>query len=329
MGTVAAVETGKELAAVMDKDMLEKMAGMVKQKDEGNKVPILKINYDDESKYEKGAWVVGQEKDNDGNITNEGSLVKGLVILIVMNRYNYYNQTDSSKNCSSTYHEPFAVVRGFKHGYVCGKTCPYRAEDAAPRCKAQKVVFGVAFTEDKKAIDCISYIQGDSYMPFNDYMESMVKVKTKDGLYKFPPFAFMTALGSEKKKNKGTVYWAGTFTRGSVFNVGQTEAFSKKADQVLEYLERLKDAPKKTASAAGTMPARSAAEVEDDVPPFDIPDGDVFDMPMAEETGAATHKEKPMKAEGKEVASHEIGDKPDSDYDIEAAIRSAMATKAA
>lgn len=114
----------------------------------GVRVPIIRINYDPESKIERVAWIIGQEKDNSGNIINEGKRVKGFVILEVKRRYNLYDQLNNDNNCCSPMFDYGEEVRGNKHGYVCGKTCPRRDKETfgAATCKAQYVPFGMAIT---------------------------------------------------------------------------------------------------------------------------------------------------------------------------------------
>ncbi len=76
----------KELTT-MDEATLAKYASMAAPEDSAPiKIPVLKINYDTESKTGRGVWVIGQTKDADGNIVDEGHVTKGLIILAVRKR---------------------------------------------------------------------------------------------------------------------------------------------------------------------------------------------------------------------------------------------------
>ncbi len=234
----------------MDAASLAKLQTMANEQEHGSggvRVPIIRINYDPESKIERGAWIIGQEKDNSGNIINEGKRVKGFVILEVKRRYNLYDQLNNDNNCCSPMFDYGEEVRGNKHGYVCGKTCPRRDKETfgAATCKAQYVPFGMAITDDNEAIFARAFIQGASYMPFQEYLDTAKVFVAEGKSWKLPTYAFMTLLSSKKESNKGTTYFVGQFTRGTLFSMEQIEKFASQLDQTLDVIRDLNNAMKK------------------------------------------------------------------------------------
>ena len=321
--------TGKELA-VMDEAMLDALAGMADKDDAGGdvkQVPVLKINYDADADHPRGAWVVGQQKDQDGNITEQGQLVKGLVILMVRNRFSYYDQKNTKNNCNSPFFRNGEQVHGSNYGYVCGKSCPYREEGRQPRCKAQKVVFGLAVTAKGKMVECIGYMGGASYMPAADYIDQIKKVKVKGGWQPLPLYTYLALLGSEKKKNAGTTYFEARFKQGPVFKMDQIKAFKEKRDEAAEYIGRINamviaQTPAGTSGAGtegmATMAPDSlkvedadvvdATPEEDDIP-FEMP---TFDEAITEDGASDVGAETDAPADA------------DIDFDIDAAIKNAL-----
>ena len=228
--------------AVYDAEMLKFLNSMANKDDAGGTIsgpPILKINYDADSKYNRGEWVVGQKKDKDGTITEEGELVKGLVLLLVQNRWSYYDQKDTKANCNSPFFLRGMSVRGSNYGYVCGRTCPKRADGINPRCKCQIVLFGKAVTPEGGFIDCIGYISGDSYMPVQNYISQIERAKVKGGYIDIPLFARLTLLGAVKKQNEGAKYFQADLTPGPMFkDRDQLLGFKQARDEAVKYVER-------------------------------------------------------------------------------------------
>ena len=149
-----------EEQALMIKDdaLLATLGGMARKEDTGGgsqQIPVLKMNYDPDSKHPRGAWVVGQRKEQDGNILDEGKVVTGLVILQVKHRWSYFFQGDKRRNCSSKLFNFGEQVRGTTYGHTCGRGCPNRREALTPRCRAQRVLFGLAVTPEGQMIDCV------------------------------------------------------------------------------------------------------------------------------------------------------------------------------
>lgn len=210
-----------------------------------NKLPILKIQYDDESKFDKGVWVLGQVK-KDGKIIEEGRVVSQIVILRVKNKY-LYIKTENNKNlvCSSPLFNQGERIEGNFFHNECGKNCKYRNE-IKDKCKAQKVVYACAVVKNDEGkvemIDCIMYMKGTSYMPFVDYiseasiLEIEDKSKTKH-VYNLPYYSFITNLGSGKEKNQSVNYFIAKFTRGKILSEKDVSVFSQKAVEVDKYIE--------------------------------------------------------------------------------------------
>lgn len=252
--------------AVYDEEMLKLLGGLANKDDAGGSLqgpPTLKINYDPDSIHPRGEWVVGQKKAQDGSIAEEGELVKGLVILLARNRWSFYNKKDTTKNCNSPFYLRGDLVRGNNYQYVCGKTCPMRADGIDPRCKCQIVLFGLAVTAEGKMIDCISYLGGDSYMPVQTYLNTIEKAKVKGGYVQIPLFARLTLLGAERKQNEGTKYFVANLSDGGMFrDRDKLIHFSQKRDEVLEYLNRANaitaepvNDHQQAGAAAGSAPA--------------------------------------------------------------------------
>lgn len=211
-----------EVITENDAIILRQLAGLYKKEDTGggaDMLPILKINYDPESIHPTGAWVVGQKKGQEGEIVEEGQLAKGLIAVIIRKRYSFYVQKDPNKNCSSPIFVDSDPVYGSKYGHNCKSgTCPHRAKDADPRCKAQWVVFGLALTDAGKLVDCMAYIQGTSYMPFDEFRTQITRAKLDSGFLQVPPFSYIIKLGSKKLKNGGTTYYQIDFKKGRMLS---------------------------------------------------------------------------------------------------------------
>ncbi len=209
--------TTSDAVTTNEAEILRQLSGHIRREDSGgdlDQLPILKINYDGESKFKVGSWVVGQKKDKDGNITDHGIQACKMIILSIRRRYSYYNQLDTTKNCSSTIYTDGDQVVGNKYGHSCQSgDCPHRDIKVLPRCKAQWVLFGMAITEDAKLIDCMAYIQGSSYMPFSEFKkDKLLKIKLDDGGYmEVPPFAQIVNLETERQKNGGSTYFVVNF----------------------------------------------------------------------------------------------------------------------
>lgn len=303
-----------DTALALDDQFLREVAGMASNEDSASiqSLPVLKINYDPDSTHPQGAWVVGQKKKDDA-IIEEGELVKGLVILAIRNRYSYYVESDTNKNCNSPLHMQGDTVRGSNYKQICGKGCSKRAEGLDPRCQAQRAVFGLALTEDNKMVECVAYIKGANYMPLTEYVEKMTKIKAGSKMVTVPTFTFLTQLGSVKKKNGSVVYWVGEYTKGPSFSIEQIRQFEEKRHQVQAYIDSLNanissEVASEKPSHLSLVKGGSGEKVEvvDDIPDF-----------------SAARKSSPIEAEVVEDIPFNVTPTSPPD-DIEAAIAKAM-----
>lgn len=320
----------------LEEKQLAELAGMVAAEDSSKVViPTLKINYDDESTFPKGTWVVGQVKNREGVIVEQGQEVKSLIILTVRNRWSYYSQLDTTKNCTSPLHVQGESVRGSKYGHICGNSCPLRAEDANPRCKAQKVVLGVAITADGQAVDCVAYLAGTNYKPFLDYFRDLTKVRAKAGYVDVPPFTFVTnLLPPKKEKNGSTTYFVAQFERGAMLSMEQIKGFAERREASVAYIERANAAlgaripsapevghePASRPSASGT--GGDDMFHGDDLPSFDPVPPVMPVTPVPPKAAAAAPPSAPPWETAKAVTSEDA-----ADFDIEAAIKAALGGK--
>ena len=203
------------------------------------RLPILKINYEDTSKYPVGSWVLGQQK-KDSKVVEEGIAVNKFIILKVRNLFNMYDESDTSKNCHSPIHKDFENVYGSNYKFKCGKTtCKHKAEGS---CKASKVVFGIAVTPEGEKKDCILYIRGVNYMPFLDYIRDVTKVEIemegKKVITNVPLYSVVNNLASRADK-KGTVkFFHAEFSRFQILKRNAVEKLKEQVDQLEKDLER-------------------------------------------------------------------------------------------
>lgn len=345
--------TNKNALAIKDQELIDLLSGMKNRSDGGGEsasVPVLKINYDPDSKHPRGVWVLGQTKDKNGNIVEEGVVIENVAVLTVRHRYSYYNQNDTNANCNSPFfvQSPGVYVRGSKYGYVCGKGCPYREEGRIPRCKAQIVYFLAAFTNDGKMIECVAYMGGASYMAAADYakMISTVRLRTPSGMIEPPPFAFVTHLGSEKKKNQGTTYWEATLRIGDrIESADHIVELSQKRAGAYEYIDSINsviEGKKATPAQKPQRPTpesvnvtpidRGASRVEDveDIDDSALPPWQANTALDADDTDDAAVDADAEDIVGNFVSAdtdaEDVAD-TDADYDITAAIAEALNRK--
>jgi hypothetical protein len=233
----------------LDYSKLEGMA--IKHNDTTSRIPILKINTDANSKYPVGCWVVGQKKDNKGNIIDHGVKTSRIVILKVRNKYTYRDEKNFSNNCYSPLHKNFEKVQGSKYHNICGKTCPYRNPDLDKRCKANKVILAIAIDDnnEKNRIDCMAYVKGDSFMPFVDFEKESTIVKIGDQIHNIPFFAFLTSLSSNLVTKPGfKPYYVSVFKRSTFLPQPSIDNLEIKAteldkivDQINSFIEVMSD----------------------------------------------------------------------------------------
>lgn len=215
-----------------DQDLLAELAGLSAKSNtgvgnDGQSIPQLRINQNDmDCKHGLGAWVVGMSKNKDGNIAEHGQKVVEFIILAVRYNFSYYVQNDKTKNCGSALFSNFREeVYGTNYGFLCGKTCPYRAEGLNPKCGAQIVIFGVAITESGERIKCIHYAKRSGYKAFSDILSdrSFFSVNTATGTQALESYMLSIFLGQERKKSGGVNYFVPVLTKGRLQIVADAE----------------------------------------------------------------------------------------------------------
>jgi hypothetical protein len=257
------------------------------------------------------------------------------------NSYSLYDSKNTKNNCNSPIFMDFSeIVRGSTHKEICGKkTCPWAAEG---KCKAQKVVFGVAITKGG-LIDCVGYFGGVSYMPITDYMAQAQKMEIGGITRKVPPYSYAAALSSEQKRNGAVTYFAPIFKRGWVFTKDEDiDMLAAKRDEIVRMLDmRSADAAEKSkvegAKTEMASGGKSGTEVFDPKPddePAETVDHDTLDATFEElesEFGTGT-KEKDtvdniasMMDAGNKAAEPETKADPEEEKDLESEIRSVLA----
>lgn len=319
----------------------EKLAKRYKAEDAGgnDSLPMLKINYDETSKVaEVGQWVVGQKKDQEGNIAEEGSRAIAFIPIVMRNSYSLYDSKNTKNNCNSPiFMDFFEIVRGSTHKEICGKkTCPWAAEG---KCKAQKVVFGVAITKGG-LIDCVGYFGGVSYMPITDYMAQAQKMEVGGITRKVPPYSYAASLSSEQKRNGAVTYFAPIFKRGWVFTKDEDiDMLAAKRDEIVRGLDmRSADAAEKAKSEAGKSGGSgTGVEILDPRPedgPTETVDPDTLDATFEElesEFGGGAKEKDPvddiasMMDAGTKAAEPEAKADLEEEKDLESEIRSVLA----
>lgn len=184
-----------------------------------DRTPILKVNYQDIAdktgrEIKKGNFVLGQnggevEVEVDGNkelrIEDVGiDLGKNpkITVLTYGFKYVFYpKDKDKKKNCASqlVFDRRVEKAVGNNLGHECQSkgACPRRAEGVGKddKCSCQWVVFCLVPLEDGTQQKAIMYVKGESYMPFQDYLQSAGTI---------PVFFAPTKLSTTMKR-EGTV----------------------------------------------------------------------------------------------------------------------------
>lgn len=306
------MNTAQNLPVTYDEAMLEKLAAMANPEDIPitNMVDQLKINYDEESIHPRGIWVLGQRKNKENVITEQGEVVDNVIFLTVRCRYTYYHE--KTKETVST--------QIFKSGDQPNDKAECAAKVAAlgGQLKFQYVIFGMACCEGGKLKEFVSYLGGSSFMPVKEYLLVLTTIITATKKITAPLYAHMTLLGPTEKKKNGTItYYIPSFQRGAGFTLEQIEFFAKKRDEASDYCEHMNEmaasyaakkeeappvAPPITQPSmaeyippannfdVGAMKSANPTKMEDDVP-FDLPgtvpsastgsDSGVFDIEAA------------------------------------------------
>lgn len=324
----------------IDAALAAELAALVNPSDTGSlkgpNIPKLKINNRAECGIPLGAWVVGQQIDQEGNVSEPGKQAKGLVIIAVRLQYSYYNHARREQNCTSTlFVEGQRGITGIKHKHICASkndgvfSCPYRDRERNPHCGQQFVVYGVAITTDNQKIDCVAYVKGSSYMAFSNYLSDLVKIKTQNGYMEVPPFAFVTMLGAEVENKNGKSYYVSRFKRGQMIKSDALPHFVAKREEVYAFIERQNQAllnePNENGNGRPVTQAQTAPPAIA-APPTVVEDDDEIPFDFAPSTPPAADARKtalppPPKAATAPVATG------DADFDIDAAISAVIGNK--
>ena len=138
-----------------------------------------------------------------------------------------------------------------------------------------------------------------------------------------PLFTSLTLLGSEKKKNAGTTYFEAVFKRGSMFSADEWKVFEKKRAEALNYIEGINNmvvnntpsegkgerAESGSTVDVGALGANPIEPMEDDIP-FDV-------TPSVKKDADGD--------EGVKIPEAVVAESGDVDFDIESAIKNALA----
>ncbi len=231
--TLPAIATTTEMtAASFDAETLSRLNGMVRQ----TEIPVqagpdvLKVNYDSDSDYECGTWVIGQKKDDSGAISEQGQPVNKVIILTTRWRYSYYD--DKNKKAYNT--------QMFETGTVPRDKAEFDRKIASLGAKygqRQLCVFALAIVGGAMK-ECVIYIKGVSRGTFEPYFKELVTFNTGSGTTLIPPFCFVTELlPSEKKKNGSITYWVPNFKKGAQVPVEQFDNMKKKQQEADAYVD--------------------------------------------------------------------------------------------
>ena len=242
----------------------------------GLNVPKMAVSYADESPN-YGKWVIGEEKDENGNIVEHGTVMYFFIPLAVFKQFSYYpdkKHDDGTKPCRSN---PFRTwdesVKGSEYGYNClSKTnpCPLRDKSRKQSCKMQLVVFGLAYDEQGQEHKCVTYMKGKTMMEFQDYIQSATQKGPKG--VPLPLFLLGTALSTERGKYSGRTYWIGKFTLKSVL-IDQMSRLQAYADEILQAAQSMGEVEKQPGEVSNPVDPdttqeqmQSASEQMDDLP---------------------------------------------------------------
>jgi hypothetical protein len=310
--------------SIYNEETLKRLAGMVNAGDTPMETgpDTLKINYEEDSKYPRGVWVLGQKKDKEGKITEEGSVVSKIIILTTRCRWSYYDE--NTRTGVST------VM--FEGGSQPRDKADFDRKVAAlggdPRF--QTVVLGLAIV-DGGFKEFVAYISGSSYKLFRDYLKEITTYKLPTGTTKVPPFVCVTELGeSEKKKNGAVTYFIPSFKRGAEIPVAQFDMLAAKRESAYQWIEyansrslEKKGEGEGDSGGASFAPPSSTPPVYTPPKPAAPPTHSTGDrMPWEDPTSSVpTTKSAP---EAPSAPEAEMLDSGGDDFDIEAAMRNIM-----
>lgn len=311
--------------STMDLAYLTELSGMARKEETSSAEAgpaVLKINYDEESVHGTGVWVVGQKKDKDNNITEQGVLVAGMIILAVKMQRSYYDEKNVKNSLSTQLFNP-------------GSNAPDNAEFESKLAAIGKgdhkgyrwVCFGMAILPDGNMVECVSYFGGTSYVPFREHHKTITEQKVNGNMMNFPPFVCVTnLLPPDKGKNGSRVYYIAKFAPGAFLERDMIIACGEKREEVYDYIDRLNSAsPAAQAPVAPAAPvappaapvAPPAHSTGDDVPLFAPPTLNIANLRSA--GGSMAIKPSPATPATPAGFSGNV-----SDIDLEAAINAAL-----
>jgi len=320
---------GTELMALgVDEATLAELSGMVDENEAAASLPQyakLKINYDADSKHPVGAWVVGQKKDADGNITEEGDIAEAVIVIMTRNRRSYYDRDDNKKSVSS-------VMWGRLDNPDL--SAYYNKLPDGVKDKFQVVVFGLAITKDNKMVDCLATIGGSGYMPWSTHFKALTSVKGIDN--PLPPFSRVTILEPTiKRKERGVTFYEPVFKLGQWTKKEWWPAFIEKQTMAKEYVKGVNEKIERDGTGGKVMRSVNPPASSKD---FGAAVGGVIDTtatvsassPGAPEFDDIPFDKPPVEAAAKPASTLDVPATPEAmgeDLDIEAAVAAALGRK--
>ncbi len=254
--TQALTQAGQNTLAGLDAlspEMLAELQGLAKPEDmtvgEGGPA-TLKINYDEESMYGTGVWIIGQKKDDNQHIVEEGHKIEQIIILTSRLQYSHYDK-DNKANCFNT------------QMYFWGGKAPDQAEFDAKLVSIGKagegrfrvVVFALAVLPDGNTVECVMYLGGTSYPNAKAHLDIFSRKN-------LPHFVAITNLpATSREKNGSRTYFIANFEVGEALysNKEMLHACRDKVEEIGEYVDTLNAKSDFAQSATQQAPAAPVA----------------------------------------------------------------------
>lgn len=304
--------TVETAVATYDEAMAERLAAMASPADMiVNSGPdVLKINYDEESIHPRGAWVLGQRKDKEGKIIEEGHLVDKIVIVAARCRYTYYHEATGETISTQI----------FEGGGQPADKAEVTARVAAlgGELKFQMVLFGMAIVEGKLK-EFVSYQGGVAYNPLKAHLIDLSTIVTPTKKLTVPLFSHITLLGPTEKGKKGSItYFTPVFKKGPIMTMEQVEFFAKARDKAHDFIEHHNASMANRAAEKAVPPAAGPTKGEYVPPVVDV-------SKMKSATPEFTFDAKPVGDDVPfDVPATPAESSSAEEYDIEAAMKSVL-----
>lgn len=226
----------------MDQALLATLTVMVKPEDVAGVEQgpaVLKINYDEESVHGTGVWVLGQKKDKDGHITEQGAVINSLIILTTRLQHSYYDEKNPKNSFSSMLFE-WGGKAPDKAAFDARLTAMGKPDEGRFRV----VCFGMAVLPDGKTVECVSYMAGTTYPNFKAHYDAITRQKINGQWCDLPPFVCVThLLPPDREKNGSRVYFIGKFEKGPFLQRDMIVLCGEKREEVYEYIDKLNANP--------------------------------------------------------------------------------------